>query len=348
MINIVKSFKKLLYIKIILLLSIGVVSIYYFYYFELQRHKLVLPLKFTKNVNHNENTMFLLRPWRYESTVKKYFVTFLIKSAIKNGIRRNLIRETWGSVESIDKQRFGIIFMIGKSEDQNFEKLLRKENSVFGDILQSDVSDSYRSLPEKVLSGFKFISTQKDIKTDYIVTTDDDCYVSLPQFYEVFKNKSKMNNIHCGFSYGEAEKPLRDKSSKYYISREIYSSDFFPPFCHGGMVVLSQNHLIKLYETSLITEKGDFFLEDVFIYGILRKKYMDKTSNKFFTIKSAAGNFFDNIFQREKLVYHFENRKRLSTNMRKYWSYTSETFLNFEKHSTDTKHKFKTKLKKYY
>ena len=44
--------------------------------------------------------------------------------------------------------------MIGKSEDQNFEKLLRKENSVFGDILQSDVSDSYRSLPEKVKIHF--------------------------------------------------------------------------------------------------------------------------------------------------------------------------------------------------
>ena len=61
----------------------------------------------------------------------------------------------------------------------------------------------------QVLSGFKFISEQKEIKTDYIVTTDDDCYVSLPQFYEVFKNKTMMNNINCGFSYGEAEKPLR-------------------------------------------------------------------------------------------------------------------------------------------
>ena len=40
--------------------------------------------------------------------------------------------------------------MIGKSEDENYEKILRKENNLFGDILQSDVSDSYRSLPEKV------------------------------------------------------------------------------------------------------------------------------------------------------------------------------------------------------
>ena len=63
---------------------------------------------------------------------------------------------------------------------------------------------------------------------------------------------------------------FRDEKSKYYISRDTYSSDLFPPFCHGGMVVLSHNHLIKLYETSLITEKGDLILEDVYIYGILR------------------------------------------------------------------------------
>ena len=63
---------------------------------------------------------------------------------------------------------------------------------------------------------------------------------------------------------------FRDKSSKYYISKYTYSGDLYPPFCHGGMTVVSQNHLTKLYETSLVTEKGDFFLEDVYIYGILR------------------------------------------------------------------------------
>ena len=63
---------------------------------------------------------------------------------------------------------------------------------------------------------------------------------------------------------------FREKTSRYYISEEIYSGDLYPPFCHGGMTVISQNHLTKLYETSLVTEKGDLFLEDVYIYGILR------------------------------------------------------------------------------
>ena len=63
---------------------------------------------------------------------------------------------------------------------------------------------------------------------------------------------------------------IREKTSRYYISEEIYSEDLYPPFCHGGMTIISQNHLMKLYETSLVTEKGDLFLEDVYIYGILR------------------------------------------------------------------------------
>ena len=50
--------------------------------------------------------------------------------------------------------------MIGKSEYKNFEKILRKENKLFGDILQSDVSDSYRSLPEKV-KLYLYMSSKK-------------------------------------------------------------------------------------------------------------------------------------------------------------------------------------------
>ena len=67
----------------------------------------------------------------------------------------------------------------------------------------------FTKITNQVLSGFKFISEQKEIKTDYIVTTDDDCYVSLPQFYEVFKNKTKTNNIHCGFTFSDAIGPIR-------------------------------------------------------------------------------------------------------------------------------------------
>jgi len=205
----------------------------------------------------------------------------------------------------------------------------------------------FTKITNQVLSGFKFISEQKEIKTEYIVTTDDDCYVSLPQFYEVFKNKTKMNNIHCGFTFSDAIGPIREKTSRYYISEDIYSGNLYPPFCHGGMVVISQNHLKKLYETSVVTEKGDFFLEDVYIYGILRKKYFEKTNNNNFTIKSAAGSFLDTLLRRDQLVYHFENRKTLSENMKRYWSHTCEKFLNFEELS-DTKKKLKARLKKYF
>ena len=48
------------------------------------------------------------RPWKYESTAKKYFVTFLIKTAVNYDNRRNLIRETWGSLDSISDYRLEI------------------------------------------------------------------------------------------------------------------------------------------------------------------------------------------------------------------------------------------------
>jgi len=326
MTKICKSIKKSLYLKIITLLFFGVLSIHCYIFinhliepYKETKKRFVLPKSFAQNVHRNDNTTFLLRPWKYQSNSKKYFVTFLVKSSIYYDNRRNLIRETWGSLDSIADYRVRIVFLIGKSDDKIDQDFIKKENKVFGDILQSDVPDLYNFLPEKVLSGFKFISTQKDIKTDYIVTTDDDCYIPIVQFVEYFKNRTKMNNIHCGFAFSELISPVRDEKSKYYISRETYSSDLFPPFCHGGMVVLSHNHLIKLYETSLITEKGDLILEDVYIYGILRYKYLNKTKEAEFKLVKSTEEVGGTFFPKKKLVYHLDNRDSLSKDMRKKW-----------------------------
>ena len=47
--------------------------------------------------------------------------------------------------------RIGIVFLIGKSDELEEQEFIKRENKVFGDILQSNAPDLYKYLPEKVI-----------------------------------------------------------------------------------------------------------------------------------------------------------------------------------------------------
>ena len=53
--------------------------------------------------------------------------------------------------------RIRVVFLMGRSQEKFDQEFIEKENKKFGDILQSDVSDIYEFLPEKVL--FALVAT---------------------------------------------------------------------------------------------------------------------------------------------------------------------------------------------
>ncbi|NXK23795.1 B3GT5 galactosyltransferase, partial [Arenaria interpres] len=57
--------------------------------------------------------------------------------------------------------------------------------------------------------------------------------------------------------------PIRNRKSKWYVSREEYPGKTYPPFCSGTGYVLSTDVVSQIYNVS----KSVFFikLEDVFI-----------------------------------------------------------------------------------
>jgi len=93
-------------------------------------------------------TNALLNPWSFSGDNR--WMIFLIKTAPKNVQRRNFIRASWGSVETLMGKRFRTIFLIGLVGSESEQKLLEEENDLFGDLLQCDLEDTYRNLPMKV------------------------------------------------------------------------------------------------------------------------------------------------------------------------------------------------------
>ena len=66
-----------------------------------------------------------------------------IKSAASYGIRREWIRNTWGSIGYLDGATFQIVFVIGQAKATT-QALLDEEYNRYGDILQVEASDAYQ------------------------------------------------------------------------------------------------------------------------------------------------------------------------------------------------------------
>ena len=103
----------------------------------------------------------------------------------------------------------------------------------------------------------------------------------------------------------------RDITSKWAMSRNIYPTDVYPTFCHGGMTILSYQLMSTIYRTSQITQYSEFHLEDVLIYGILRFK--SGIDGERVVSIGNGGKFHGKYRHIEKLVRHVAHAPKIQT-----------------------------------
>ncbi|CAK8692955.1 unnamed protein product [Clavelina lepadiformis] len=200
-----------------------------------------------------------------------------IKSAASYGIRREWIRNTWGSIGYLDGATFQIVFVIGQAKATT-QALLDEEYNRYGDILQVEASDAYQDVGLKTLSGMQW--TLDKLPRQYFYSSgDDDMMIDLVKVKEaVDQNIAKTSEekwpefpIICTFETSLVEsKPIRWKLSKNYISEKDYRWPFWPKFCKGGFYTTSVRVITQLWEASLTSKRIN--TDDVFITGILRQK----------------------------------------------------------------------------
>ena len=66
-----------------------------------------------------------------------------------------------------------------RAGEDKVSSLLEKEIQDFNDILVVDVTDVYRNLPLKLLTFHKWLNTEANISPDFILKTDDDCFLDI-------------------------------------------------------------------------------------------------------------------------------------------------------------------------
>jgi hypothetical protein len=153
-------------------------------------------------------------------------------------IRRQAIRKSWSQDAAL-----AVFIVAGDFND------ISKEFWKHGDLLWVNVSESYREgLTPKTLAFVHFGGTQLSVEKknayyyDYIFKTDDDVYVNATHIgLELLETK---RTAHYYGMYKSGVAPVRDKSderlAKWYMSRDEYPDDFFPPYAPGVGYALSR------------------------------------------------------------------------------------------------------------
>ncbi|CAG2209346.1 BRN [Mytilus edulis] len=192
------------------------------------------------------------------------YLLVLVKSDASNIARRLSIRHTWGN---ISHPHIKVIYLLGYvSVVQNMIDL---ESFTFKDILQGHFIDIYDNNIYKTAMAYQY-AVNNCINTQFLFFVDDDFFINIlkiNQYLETLTTtlKSKLFKGHII----KNAKPKRNKSSKWYLTKEEYPCDYFPNYPAGGAILMSMT-IAKLLKTAFPYVKF-IRIDDVYL-GIVAMK----------------------------------------------------------------------------
>lgn len=193
-----------------------------------------------------------------------------VKTAPENYERRSAIRRTWGNEKYVQSQlhaNIKTLFALGTPNPLKGEELQRKliwEDQMYSDIIQQDFIDSFYNLTLKLLLQFSWANSFCP-HAKFLMTADDDIFIHMPNLIEYLQSLEQMGvqdfwvgRVHRGAP------PVRDKSSKYYVSYEMYQWPAYPDYTAGAAYIISGDVAAKVYEASQ-TLNSSLYIDDVFM-----------------------------------------------------------------------------------
>jgi beta-1,3-galactosyltransferase 1 len=199
---------------------------------------------------------FTLNPEYQTCKSSQLFLLIYVHTAPVNFKRRLSIRETWARRSMFRDIR--LVFMMGYTLDKKTTQLLTLESNLYQDLVQENFIDSYKNLTYKGIMAMKWISTYCQ-NAKFILKTDDDI-ITNP--FILLRHLKSLNNhgliapksLMC--LVWNRMKPMRDKKSKWYLSRHDFENDYYAQYCSGSAFVL-----IYLFQLIYILFDTSFFLD---------------------------------------------------------------------------------------
>jgi hypothetical protein len=224
-------------------------------------------------VLNNVNFTYAINPIRNKCRDTNLFI--VVVSAPANYIQRKLIRTTWAA-HLIGSTRYA--FLIGSTNRPKIQKKINNESSIYEDLIQVDMLDTYMNLTLKSVAllhwSFHFCSGAR-----FILKCDDDIYINMRNLHVAIQQlPSKTPKV-----YGTAVtnlKPLRplinksnqpaDDSDKWIVNQEMWPWSTYPTYVSGGCYLIDSMAIGPLLAAAQTTPYFPF--EDLYVNGLCARK----------------------------------------------------------------------------
>lgn len=210
------------------------------------------------------------------------FLLLVIKSSPRNFERREVLRKTWAMERKVDGVHIRRLFVSGTTaegfEKIRLNKLLKLEQQEYNDIVQWDFEDTHYNLTLKQVLLMEWLHTNCP-DASFLLNGDDDMFAHTENMLEYLKSLEDADgsrHLFSGFLQPNSMS-IRDVRNKYFVPREIYKSDTYPPFCSGGGILLSRYTASVMYSMSKYVPL--FPLDDVYLGILLYKAGLALTSH---------------------------------------------------------------------
>lgn len=192
-------------------------------------------------------------------------IIILITSAPGHYEARKAIRQTWGHYQL--RNDIAMAFIVGQSLDGN-ETFIKNENALYEDVVIANFVDSYNNLTLKTISILEWVDNYCN-QAKFVLKTDDDMFINIPKLLDFVAKHWKDERKIFG-KLASKWKPIRKKTSKYYVSVQQYKHPLFPSFTTGPAYLITSDVVRELYATAL--EMTYLKLEDVFMTGVVAQE----------------------------------------------------------------------------
>ncbi|XP_062831189.1 beta-1,3-galactosyltransferase 5 [Anolis carolinensis] len=189
------------------------------------------------------------------------FLVILVTSRLGQMEAWMAVRNTWGKERVIAGKRIVTYFLLGNNSRPYDQIGIITENILYKDIIQKDFMDTYYNLTLKTLMGLEWIHKFCPQST-FVMKTDCDMFVNTYYLTELLLKRNSTTKLFTG-AINMHGNPIRDVNSKWYVSKEEYPGENYPPFSSGTGYVLSIDVARAVY---VVSKKIPFLkLEDVFV-----------------------------------------------------------------------------------
>uniref|UniRef100_A0A1I8AHV0 Hexosyltransferase n=1 Tax=Steinernema glaseri TaxID=37863 RepID=A0A1I8AHV0_9BILA len=206
---------------------------------------------------------------------KKLFV--FVMSAVHYFDQRDIIRNTWAKKEHNNDSL--VVFIVGLPKNKNDAQMLREEVILYNDVIETTIPDTYNYTAFKIHAGYN-LHVRRCSDVPFVLRADDDI-ITLPDRLVHFIDTGYFGNEDKAI-YGtlvQGVGPIRDPNHKWYIPKEYYGQDQYPPYVNGPAYLMTQNSTKAILEKTNVTTF--FWIEDVLFTGLMADKTNVKLINSY-------------------------------------------------------------------